>query len=368
MSEKNLSDYIDEAVSMLEEMGSRAGEAIRGFSESDACEGIKKGAKTAASGIAEGAKRAAGGIKEGTHVAHESMKKGSGGSSGARPLKKYVRLSNGVEIPFVGYGSYLSTAGNGKQTILDALDAGYRYIDTARFYHNEAEIGEALRESGIPRDDIFLCSKVWPDMLGREKLMESFEASCTDLKTCYLNMYLIHWPKVSQSDEEWVEKIRESWETMEELYRQGRIRAIGLSNFLPHHIRPLLETAKIRPMLDQLELHVGYMQEYARQYLKKERIVVQAWSPLGRGVLMNDERIARLAEKYEKTNAQIMLRYLIQRGIPAIPKTTSPQRMKENMDVFDFSLTSDEISYLSCIPETGWSTEHPDTMEWPPKE
>lgn len=272
---------------------------------------------------------------------------------------KTFRLTNGIEIPAVGYGSYLSTEGKGSETILTALEAGYRYIDTARFYKNEDEIGEALRSCGIKREDIFLCSKVWVSDLGAEKTRASFEASCKSLGTDYLDMYLIHWPKGSQ-DGDWVTPMRESWKTMEELYNDGRIKAIGVSNFLPHHMRPLLETAEIRPMVDQLELHVGYMQEYTLSYLREENILPQAWSPLGRARLINDGRIAVIAEKYGKTPAQVLLRYPVQRGIPVIPKASSLERMKQNMDIFDFELTEDEISYLSCLPEAGWSGEHPD--------
>ena len=274
-----------------------------------------------------------------------------------------MKLYNGVEIPMVGYGSYLATKGTGNDTIRLALDAGYRYIDTARFYDNEEEIGQALKEYGIAREEIFLCSKVWPTELGYEKTREAFETSCKNLGTDHLDMYLIHWPKKSQSGD-WVTPLREGWKALEDLYAEGRLRAIGLSNFLPHHIRPLLETAKVKPMLDQLELHAGYMQEYTLAYLAKEEIIPQAWSPIGRGRLLGDERIKALADKYKKSSAQILLRYLIDRGIPVIPKASATERMKENLDIFDFSLTEDEISALSCMPQTGWSGEHPDLAEF----
>jgi len=274
--------------------------------------------------------------------------------------KREFILPNGVVIPAVGFGSYLSTEKGGAQTIADALDAGYRYIDTAQFYRNEEEIGEAVAGSGIPRDEIFLCSKVWPADLGSEKTKRAFEESCRRLGTDYLDMYLIHWPKNDADDADWLEKVRESWKVMEELYEQGRIRAIGLSNFLPHHIRPLLETARIRPMVDQLELHVGYMQEYTLAYLREEGILPQAWSPLGRAKLLSDAAVTETAAKYGCTNAALLLRYLNQRGIPVIPKSSSKERMKENLDVFGFTISADDMSYLSCLPERGWSGEHPD--------
>ena len=259
----------------------------------------------------------------------------------------------------VGFGSYLSTM-NGIQTVLDALDAGYRYIDTAKFYENEAEIGEAIVKSGIPREEIFLCSKVWPTDLGRENTLSSFEESCRKLKTDYLDMYLIHSPKNEADDPDRLDKVRQSWTAMEDLYTQGRIRVIGLSNFLPYHIRPLLESARIRPMVDQLELHAGYMQEYALSYLREQGILPQAWSPLGRAKLLNDPEITKIAAKYGCSNAKLLLRYLNQRGIPVIPKASSKERMLENLDIFGFTISADDMSYLSCLPERGWSGEHPD--------
>lgn len=280
--------------------------------------------------------------------------------SGYTDERKAFVLDNGVVIPAVGYGSFMSTDKLGAQTIKDALEAGYRYIDTASFYYNEEQIGNVLKESDFKREDIFLCSKVWPADLGREKTLKSFEASCEKLKTGYLDMFLIHWPKDDKNDPAWIDKVRESWAVMEELYEQGRIKAIGLSNFLPHHIRPLLETARIKPMVDQLELHVGYMQEYALAYLKKESILPQAWSPLGRARVINDPIITQMAAKYGKSSAQVLLRYLIQRCIPVIPKASSIERMKENLDIFGFNISDDDMSILSCLPERGFSGEHPD--------
>ena len=274
---------------------------------------------------------------------------------------EYFKLWNGTEIPAVGYGSYLATEG-GKDVIKAALDAGYRYIDTARFYRNEDEIGEALEEYGIERKDIFLVSKVWPGDLGRDLTLKSFEASLKSLRTDYLDMYLIHWPKARQNDPEQEKLCIETWKLMEELYKEGKIRNIGLSNFLPHHLRPILKVAEVKPMLDQLELHVGYMQEYTLAFLRENDILPQSWSPLGRGRVLNDERVSRIAERCGKTNAKVLLRFLYQRGIPSIPKASSTERMKENQDIFDFSLTEDEISILSTIPQEGWSGEHPDLV------
>ena len=236
----------------------------------------------------------------------------------------------------------------------------YIVYPTAKFYNNEDAIGCAIAESGIPREELFLCSKVWPADLGSEWTLKSFEESCAKLKTTYLDMYLIHWPKEDPKDPDWFSKVAESWKVMEDLYLEGRIRAIGLSNFLPHHIKPLLDVARIRPMVDQLELHVGYMQEFTLKYLKQEKIMAQAWSPLGRARVINDERITKVAAKYGVSNAKLLLKYLVQRGIPVIPKASSIERMRENKDIFGFEITWEDISFLSCLPEFGYSGEHPD--------
>ncbi len=273
---------------------------------------------------------------------------------------KTYELINGVQVPAVGFGTYLATEGNGKQGILNALAAGYRYLDTASFYKNEGEIGEAIRESGIPRQNLFLASKVWRTEMGYESTKEAFAASLKRLGTDYLDLYLIHWPKVSAEAADWKERVQDTWRAMEELYQEGKIRAIGLSNFLPHHIEVVLQTAKIKPMVNQLELHVGYMQEAACQYCREHQILIQAWSPLGRRRVLGEPIITRMAEKYQVTEAQLLLGFLDQEGIAVIPKASTPERCKENLDIFGFAMSSEVRSFLKCLPQMGWSGEHPD--------
>ena len=273
-----------------------------------------------------------------------------------------IKTYNNIDIPLVGFGSFLATEGKGKQNIIDALRVGYNYIDTAYFYKNEEQIGEAIRDFGIDRKDLFLCSKVWPTMMGYEGTLDSFAKSTEMLGTDYLDMYLIHWPKKSMDDQNWKEYLQQTWKAMEELYNAGKVRVIGLSNFLPHHIRAILETAQIKPMLNQLELHVGYMQYEAVEYSKSMGMVVQAWSPLGRARVIKDESVALLAEKYRRTPAQILLRFLVQQDIAVIPKASSVERMKENMDIFDFEIEEDDMSFLKCLPQRGYSGEHPDYL------
>ncbi len=274
-------------------------------------------------------------------------------------MKTYTLL-NGVEIPATGFGTYLATEGNGKQGILNAFAAGYRYLDTASFYKNEEEIGEAIRESGIPRKELFLASKVWRTEMGYQETKAAFAASLQRLGTDYLDLYLIHWPKASADTPDWKQRIQDTWRAMEELYEAGQIRAIGLSNFLPHHIEALLETAKVMPMVNQLELHVGYMQEAAVRYSQEKGILVQAWSPLGRRKLLTEPVIQSLAVKYQVTEAQLLLGFLDQQGISVIPKASTVERCKENLDIHGFILSNEDMYFLKCLPQMGWSGEHPD--------
>lgn len=268
-------------------------------------------------------------------------------------------LYNKVNIPMVGFGSYLATQGKGEDNILDAFAAGYRYIDTAYFYNNEDQIGNAIKRSGLNREELFLCSKVWPTMAGYEGTLDSFAKSAESLGTDYLDMYLIHWP-IGDKKDGWKEKLQQTWKAMETLYKEGRVKAIGLSNFLPHHIMAVNEKATVKPMLNQLELHVGYMQYQAVEYSKREGMVVQAWSPLGRARVLKDETVTTLAEKYDVTPAQLLLHFLVQQDIAVIPKASDITRMKENLDIFDFEISTEDMWLLSCLPQIGFSGEHPD--------
>ncbi len=273
---------------------------------------------------------------------------------------KTFQLSNGVKLPAVGYGTYLSTDGNGKQVILTALEAGYRYLDTASFYGNEGEIGEAVAESQIPREELFLASKVWKDEMGYEQTKAAFERSLERLKTDYLDLYLVHWPKKAPDDANWKHCLKETWRAMEDLYAEGRIRAIGVSNCLPHHLETLMESAKVKPMINQLELHVGYLQPTAVDYCRKNDILVQAWSPLGRRRVLEDATVLSMAEKYKVTPAQFLLGFLYQDGFSVIPKASAKERMLENQDIFGFTITKEDRYFLECLPQAGWSGEHPD--------
>ena len=273
--------------------------------------------------------------------------------------KKGFVLENGEELPFVGFGTYLVKE---EKIILDALEAGYRHIDTARRYENEKMIGNALKECGIPRRELFLTSKVWKTELGYDKTMRSFEASINDLGVQYLDMFLIHWP-MPHPGADWKPLVTESWKALEKLYEEGAVSAIGVSNFLVHHLENLFVQANVCPMVNQIEFHPGYTQHATTQFCLNHGIQVEAWSPLGRGKLLDDPLILELSKKYGKSPAQICLRFCLQSNILPLPKSSAPERMKANLDIFDFDLELEDVYRLMTMPQTGWSGIHPEHFD-----
>ncbi len=269
-------------------------------------------------------------------------------------------LSNGVKIPCLGFGTYKAAEENNAEIIKMAIAAGYRYFDTASFYGTERYLGEAVQESGIPREQFFLASKVWKTEMGYEQTKEAFARTLQNLKTDYLDLYLIHWPLPTPEETEWKKLDLDTWRAMEELYREGKVRAIGLSNFLPHHIENILKNCEVMPMVNQLELHPGYMQAAAVYYCREHDIRVQAWSPLGRTRVLKDELIVNLAEKYQVSPARLCLRFELQKGMIPLPNSSSLERMKENQDIFSFEIEPEDMYRIETMPQTGWSGEHPD--------
>ena len=268
-------------------------------------------------------------------------------------------LSNGVEIPAVGYGTYL-TSEKDDGTIAAALSAGYRHFDTASFYGTEQALGDALKAAGVPRGELFLTSKLWKNEMGYENALAAFERSLQRLGTDYLDLYLIHWPRTDDLSAEWRQLDRDTWRALEELYRAGRVRAIGVSNFLPHHLRNLMETAEVMPMVNQIEFHPGYPQTYNVEFCKAHGILPEAWSPLGRTRVLQDDRLAGIAAKYGKSVAQLCVRFSLQRGVVPLPKSSSPARMAANLDVFDFVISDEDMDRILTLPQFGWSGLHPD--------
>ncbi|SMC77779.1 Aldo/keto reductase [Oscillospiraceae bacterium] len=277
-----------------------------------------------------------------------------------KPSKETFKLYNGVEVEPVGFGTYKSSEG----AVRNALDAGYTYLDTASYYFNEDVVGSEVKASGIARDKIFIASKVWPTQFGYEETKKAFGESIEKLGTDYLDLYLVHWPKLTKDDIQWKRKLIATWKAMEELYKEGKIRAIGVSNFMPHHMKVILDNCDIKPMVNQLELHIGYMQNYAVEFCRKNDIHVQAWSPLGRGRLNEDEIIQKFARKYAVSPQKLMLRFLVQQGISVIPKANNPVNMKNNLDIYDFTISDEDMSFLMSLPERGFSGEFPDLEDF----
>lgn len=275
---------------------------------------------------------------------------------------KTIQLNNGVTIPAIGYGTY-KTSENDVSIILSAIECGYRLLDTASIYKTEQQTGAAIRQSAIPREEITVISKVWRNDLGYHKTKEAFAKSLKQTGLNYLDLYLIHWPANARNFNNWQKTSAETWRAMEELLEEGKIKSIGVSNFWPEHLEALLDSAKIKPTVNQIEFHPGYWQPETTQYCKEKGIVLQAWSPLARGRIFGNEILIEIANRHQKTVSQIALRWIVQQGVIPIPKAASKERMNENFDIFDFALSDEEMELINNLPETGFSGERPDL--WP---
>lgn len=269
-------------------------------------------------------------------------------------------LCNGIKIPCIAYGTYKAADGNSSEIIRTAIDAGYRYFDTASFYQTEEYLAEAIQDSGIAREEFFIATKLWKDEMGYEQAKEAFQRSLERLKTDYVDLYLIHWPRPDAGYADWKQLDLDTWRALEELYREGRVKAIGLSNFLPHHIENLIQHAEVMPMVNQIEFHPGYAQEATVRYCQEHGILVQAWSPMGRTRVLNDPLILELAAKYQVSAAQICLRFAVQKQVIPLPKSSSLKRMKQNQELFSFAISQEDMYRLETMPQTGWSGQHPD--------
>lgn len=274
-------------------------------------------------------------------------------------------LHNGISIPCIGYGTYKTTQEEVCDAVLAAVKTGYRHIDTAAYYHNEEGVGRAVRECGVSREELFVTSKVWNTDRGYENTKKAFAASMERLGLEYLDLYLIHWPANRKQFGGDAEKINaETWKALEELYAEGKVRAIGLSNFLPHHIEELMKTAKVKPMVDQIEFHPGWAQLEVSEYCQKNGIVVEAWSPLGRRGALESGALREIGAKYGKSAAQVCVRWVLQHDILPLPKTVTPGRMAENADVFDFALTKEEMEVIDRLENLGGQCARPDEVDF----
>ncbi len=265
-------------------------------------------------------------------------------------------LNNGAAIPAIGFGTYKANL----ETIILALEEGYKYFDTASFYGNEGYISEALRQTGIKRGEIFIASKIWKSDMGYENTIAAISRTLENLQSDYADVILIHWPLPSPDYEEWKALDLETWQAMEHLYFQGKIKALGLSNFLPYHAENIFSRCKVMPSIAQFEFHPGYLQFPSLIYYRQKGIQIQAWSPLGRSRVIDDVLIRELAEKYHVTPAQVCLRFCLHENVMPLPKASSRERMRENLACVNFSLDDEDISRIENMPPSGWSGEHPD--------
>jgi methylglyoxal/glyoxal reductase len=257
-------------------------------------------------------------------------------------LQSTLKLHNGVEIPYVGLGVYqMKDRSEAVDAIKTAIDLGYRSIDTASVYKNEESVGEAVRESGVSRKDLFITSKVWNKEQGFDPTLRAFEDSLKRLDMDYLDLYLVHWPVEG--------KYKETWKALERLYDEGIVKAIGVSNFHQHHLEDLMKGSNEKPVINQIELHPRLNQEPLRGYCHENEIAVEAWSPIARGNLLDEPTLNHIAGKYNKTAAQIILRWHLQNGAVIIPKSVSPTRIKENSEIFDFNLSLEDMTQINGL-------------------
>lgn len=259
-------------------------------------------------------------------------------------------LSNKVQMPILGFGTSGVRGEKGKEAILTAIQSGYRMIDTASIYNTEREVGEAVMRSGIPRDEIFITTKLWNDKGSAEEVLESFNESLVALKMDYVDLYLIHFPAPNQFKDRWLQRDIEVWEAMEQLYKDGRIKAIGISNFYPEHLHAFLPECKIKPMVNQIEIHPFYVEDRLIELCRHHKIVIQAYSPLAKGKeAFKDKILQKVATKHDKSVAQVMLRWSLQKGFIPLPRSTNADRIKENINIFDFALDSRDMSAINRL-------------------
>lgn len=274
-------------------------------------------------------------------------------------------LSNGVEIPSIGYGTL--NIGNDKEAIKiikNAINNGYRHFDSAEIYGNDEALGIAIKESNISRNEFFITSKLSNNNRGYINTIKSFNETLKRMQLEYLDLYLIHWPASENQFKNWQEINMETWKALEVLYKEGKVKAIGVSNFLIHHLKPLVEKAEILPMINQLEIHPGQKQEEIVEYCKKYNILVEAWGPLGAGKMIDNTDLAEIAQKYNKSVAQICIKWCLEQNIIPLPKTVNKTRMKENLDVYDFKILKNDIKRINQLQYFAGSGLHPDKINF----
>jgi diketogulonate reductase-like aldo/keto reductase len=268
-----------------------------------------------------------------------------------------TKLNNGLAMPWLGFGVFLMEIGGETElAVKTALDAGYRSIDTAAIYENEASVGKAIQESGIPREELFITTKLWNADQGYDTVLKAFDESMNKLQLESLDLYLIHWPVVG--------RYVESWKALEKLYQDGRVRAVGISNFQIHHIEDILAKCKVKPMLNQVELHPRLRQADLHQFCVQNQIQLQAWAPLMQGKALDIPEIVGIAEKYGKSPAQILIRWDLQNEVITIPKSITPNRIIENSQVFDFQISEEDMASIDRLNQDKRVGPDPDNFDF----
>lgn len=276
-----------------------------------------------------------------------------------------ITLRNGYEIPCIGFGTWkMPEDEKGSESVHQALADGYRHIDTAAAYGNEKTVGEALAKSDVPREDVFVTTKVWNTDRGYDKTLSAFESSRKKLGLDYLDLYLIHWPASPHAHPDWKRTNAETWRALETLYVQGLVRSIGVSNFKPSHLEALMDEASILPMVNQIELHPGCNQLETRDFCDRNDIVMEAWSPLGAGRVLENRQLIEIAAVYGCTVAQLCVRWCLQRRAIPLPKSTNAGRIAENSRVFWFHISDEDLARIDALDPLGQSDLDPDTIDF----
>lgn len=277
----------------------------------------------------------------------------------------HFTLSNGVRIPAIGFGTYQVQEGPETfEAVKAALAEGYRHIDTAQGYRNEEGVGRGVKASGLPREEVFITSKLTNSIRGYDNTVRAIEDSLKRLGTDYMDLFLLHWPVPVDFKDNWQQMNAESWLAMEEALQAGKIRALGISNFHKRHFEPLLKTAKVQPVVNQIRLCPGDKQETVVNDSRAQGMLLSAYSPLGQGKMSNVKELADIADETGKTVAQVALRWSLQRGYNPLPKSITPSRIKENLAVFDFELSADQMARINALDGVmGYST-NPDSISW----
>lgn len=283
-------------------------------------------------------------------------------------IAKTIKLSNGIDFPTIGFGTWKEPDDVAVSSVKAAIAAGYRIIDTAKLYKNEGPVGqginEAIAELGVKREDLFVTTKLWNRDRGYDNAMKAFDKSMSLMGLEYIDMYMLHWPAIAKHyPDNWDAVNLDSWKALTQLYKDGRVKAIGVCNFFPKHLESLMQT-EIAPMVNQIEFHPGYMQKDVVEYCQKNGIVVEAWSPLGSGAVVGDERLKAIADKYGKDVGQLCIRFCMQNGIVPLPKSATPSRIVSNLDVYDFSISDEDMAAIKAMPEFGFSGWNPDEVDF----